>query len=295
MKTIILTLVLLFASLPFTLHAQQFDDIQEKNIDVFLSKEIMEAREMKNIKLVNSIGITDAQGLIVASPNFIYRIGYYAYQTRKVKNKTIESFCVVGSDVYYASKSKLYKIDTDNVETEVMPLPFSPKVLWAGQELIYAAKSIGKENRLYVFSPDQKKNKSIFTTESKILCVDELGAIICVLTDKSLVMINPDKKQYLENPINTMNMGELKSMAIDKRKGVFYFSSTQGIFRIYNESIQKVCDITGILCYDLDGMMVFNAEEPYIIRLRNNLLYPPAKGVPIELNHSALKVQRFYK
>lgn len=263
--------------------AQELSDIEGASLDVFLSKEIMEVREMKNIKLVNSIGITDAQGLIVASPNFIYRIGYYAYQTRKVKDKTIESFCVIGSDVYYVSKSTLYKVDTDNVETKVMALPFSPKALWAGQEYFYAAKSIGKECRLYAFSPDEKKYKAIYTTESRILCVDELGAIICVLTEKSLVMINPDKKQYWETPINTKNMGELKSMAIDKQKGVFYFSSTNGIFRIYNESIQKVSDITGILCYDLDGMIVFNAEVPYVIRMRNGLLYPPVKGVPIEI------------
>lgn len=283
MKKNTILLITLIALVPHSLHAQQFDDIEDKNIDVFLSKEIMELRGWSNVKLVNGIGITDAQGLIIASPNCLYRIGYFAYQTRTIKNRKVESFCVVGSEVYYSSKATLYKIDTNNVGSQVMQLPFSPLALWAGQEMIYAAKSIGKESRLYVFSPKLKKSKAIYTSDSKILCVDELGPIICVLTEKSLVMINPDKKQYIENPVNTKNMGAVKSMVIDKRKGVFYFSTTQGIYRTFEGAMQKVGDMKGLLCYDRDGLIVFNAEEPYVIRLRNNLLYPPAKGVRIEI------------
>lgn len=283
MKTNTLLLIVLIMFVSPSLHSQELDDIGSKSIDVFLSKEIMELRGWSNVKLVNGIGITDAQGLIVASPNCLYRIGYFAYQTRMIKDKKIESFCVVGSDAYYSSKSTLYKIDTNNVESQVMQLPFSPQALWAGQEMIYSAKSIGKENRLYVFSPELKKSKTIYTSDSKILYVDELGPIICVLTEKSLVMINTEKKQYIENPINTKNMGAVKSMTIDKRKGVFYFSTTQGIYRTFEGAMQKVCDMKGLLCYDRDGIIVFNADESYVIRLRNSLLYPPEKGVLIEI------------
>lgn len=273
----------MFVVLPLSMHAQQFDDIQGKDIDIFLSKEIMGIRDMSGLKLINSIGITDKQGLIVAAQNQLLRIGYYAYQIRKIQGKTIETFCVIGSDIYYVSKSTLYKIDSNNVETKVMPLPFSLKSIWAGQELFYAAKSIGKESRLYAFSPEQKKSKSIFSTEHKICSVDELGAIVCVLTENSLVLINTEKKQYIETPIDTNSIGTPMSLAVDKRKGAFYISTAQGIYRIYKKSLEKISNETGILYFDTDGLIVFRAELSSVIRLRNSLLYPPEKGVLIEI------------
>ena len=160
MKRILILLVLLDL-LSASLYAQ-YESNTDVYTDLFLSKSMLDSSGMRDIKFLNGIGVTTDRFIVLSTENCFYKVGFCMYYPRKVRERKINSFCVVRSDVYYASGVKLYKIDTNNNNTEVMAMPFSPKSLWAGRELIYATKNIGKESRLYAFSPEKKKSKCFF-------------------------------------------------------------------------------------------------------------------------------------
>lgn len=90
------------------------------------------------------------------------------------------------------------------------------------------------------------------------------------------------KQEYLDMPFQSKVMGTLMSMTIDIEAKAIYFSSDNGIYQLYDGKMQKICSDKGFLFYDSEGLVVYNTSVPYVIRLRNELLYPQ-KEVIIDL------------
>ncbi len=282
-KSFALFVIAILATTNIFAQTQVKNERTREGIDVFLSQKTIENTELKRSKLLKNFGFSTSGVMVVATADRFYCIGYNTYVSRKVKGKKISSFCIIDEDVYFTSESTLYKIDTQNREQTVMKLPFSPQSLWAGKKLIYSSY-YKKEGLLYAISPKEKIKKIIYKTDSPIICVEELGSLICVLTGKSLTIINIKDMEYREIPIDTKELGTPISMSADETRGIIYFSTNNGSYRISKGNVQKVCNETGQLCYDEDGLIIFNSTDPYLIRLQSNLLYgPPTIGVPIEI------------
>lgn len=252
-------------------------------VDAFLTKSIAKRTAMKSAKLLSDIAVSENQNLLLSSNNCFFCVGYGTYVSRKVTGKKIATFCILGNDVYFTNKSNLYKIGTDNNERRIMRLSFTPKKIWSGNHVIYASVQKGNGDRLYAIFPEKNKPIDFISTSSPIISVDEYGPIVFILTKRSLIMAFVEKATYTEVPINTESLGDLISLAIDKDNGTVYISSSNGVFLMNDGLFQKVCNDIGILCYDKDGMLIFNNKTPFVIRLRNNYLYPSPNGVVIEI------------
>jgi hypothetical protein len=252
-------------------------------VDVFLSKSIVKQTELKGAKLLSDIDVSSNQNLVLSSSNCFYCIGYGEYASRKMSGKKISTFCVLDNDVYFADKSNLYKIGTDNQESRVICLSFVPRKIWSGKQVIYAVCRKGKSDNLYAIFPEQRKTVQFYSSSSLIVGVDEFGPLVCILTENNLVIVNVKDQEYTVIPVNVKETGKLISLAIDQTNGDIYLSSANGVYRAFEEQFQKVCRDVGILCYSIDGMLIFNNKDPFVIRLRNNLLYPVPKGVIIEI------------
>lgn len=260
---------------------EQYDD--GSNFDVVVSKDVIKGTALAKTTLLGDIASSSSQGVMLASSNSFFRVGNGKSSPRKVSGKKIVSFCIVDNNIYFTDKSNLYKIGTDNKETKVMQLPVAPRKIWSGKKVVYAVCRKGKTDNLYTIFPEQKKNILLFSTQSSILGVDELGSLIAVMTDNSLVMIDVKDKGFMTIPVNVEGIGQLLSLAVDKATGGIYLSASNGIYRLYDEHLQKISNDIGVLCYDKDRMLVFNNKEPYVIRLRNSFLYPKPQGVVIEI------------
>ena len=278
------TTLLVLMLVVFGAKAQSYDyDSVKVDIDVFVSKEIAKGTELSKYPLLNDIDVSSSQVLVLASSNRFFYVGYGNYLSRKVTGKRISSFCVVGDDVYFSDKSNLYRVESDKGETKVMNLPFIPRKLWSGKQDIYAVSRKGGKDDVYVIFSKNWETINFFTSSSSVISIVEYKSLIFILTEKSIVMMNIKEKKYEEFPINLSETGKLLSMSIDKSTGSIYLSSTNGIYRIYEREFQKICNDVGVLCYDIDGMLIFDNKEPFVLRLRNSLLYPAPKGVVIEI------------
>ena len=279
---IVLLLVLLLSGIMAKGQISSNESIKV-DIDVFISKDIVNGTELAKCVLLNDIDVSSSQALVLASNNCFFCVGYGNYVSRKIKGKKISSFCVVGNDVYYSEKSNLYKAEGANWSTKVTTLSFTPRKLWSGKKEIYAVCKKGKNDDVYVISPDKKEMINFFSTSKPVVSIDEYKSLIFILTENSIVMISIKEKKYEEFPVNLKETGKLLSMAIDQANGIIYLSATNGVYRVYDNNFQKICRDIGILCYDVEGMMLFNNKDPFVLRLRNSLLYPEPQGVVIEI------------
>ena len=210
-------------------------------VDVFLSKSIVKQTELKGVKLLNDIAVSSSQNLLLASNNCLYCIGYGDYVARKVTGKRIITFCVLDNDVYFVSdKAYLFKIDTNNVESRIMKLQFTPQKTWSGYQMIYACAKQGKTSKLYAIFPARKAVYELYSSTASIVGVDEYGPIVFILTSRCIVVANMKDKVTTEIPIGTDKYGELKSLAIDKKTGGIYISTSKGIYRAFEGQFQKV-------------------------------------------------------
>lgn len=277
--------LLIIALIAITIDAKaQVDSIVTiPEIEIILSKKMMEGSALEKNKYLADIGMSESQNLILATNNSFYCIGYGGYVSRSVGKKSIKSFCIIGNDVYFADKNALYKIDTNDIESKVMSIPFTPQRMWAGKKMMYAVKTVGKESRIYAFLPNEYKTVCFYTASDTVICVKEFRKHIMALTNHSLLFIDAENRKYAETPIDNKVFGKLISIAFDEYWGAFYLATSQGVYRVYEKEVQMLCKDTGTLCYDKDGIIIFNAQDPYVIRLRNNLLYAPKKGVNIEI------------
>lgn len=281
MLKIVLLLSLLLAG---PIAKAQVNDSVNIGIDVLVSKDIVKGTELAKSTLINDVDVSTSQSLVLASNDCFFCIGYGDYYARRVSGKKISTFCVIDNDVYYCDKSTLYKIGTDNKESKVMRFSFVPRKIWSGKQVIYAVSKKGKkEEQIYAVFPEQKEAIPFYSSSSSIVGIDEYGPFLIVLTEKAFVMIDVRAKEYEEFPVNIEETGKLLSLAVDQSTGSVYISSVNGIYRVFEEQFQKICSDVGILCYDIDGMLIFNNKDPFIIRLRHNLLYPIPDGVIIEI------------
>ena len=281
MKLAFLSVLLLVSSFAQAQTSQ--NDSVKIGVEVFLSKDIVKKTELARCSLLNDIDVSSSQNLLLASNDRFFCVGYGDYYARRVTGKKISTFCVLGNDVYFADKSVFYKIGTDNKESKVMRLPFVPRKIWSGKQVVYAVCRKGKGDDVYAVFPEQKQAIQFYSTPSSVVGIDEFGPFLFILTEKSLVMIEVKGRKYEEFPVNVKETGKLLSLAIDQSNGNVYLSSANGIYRVCDGHFQKICKDVGILCYDIEGMLVFNNKDPFVLRLRNSFLNPAPQGVVIDI------------
>lgn len=250
----------------------QVNNIENAKIDVFLDPTIIKSTELENVSFLNHIGISANQNLIIASNDAFYSIGYRDYVIYKT-SKEISSFCFVGNEFFYSNNNALYKITDSGEEKKVTDLDFSVKQLWSGNDVIYAVSSVNTDNIIYAILPKTGKWVKVHTIQHPILGISQLGTVLFVLHENGLQSLFVKEKKVVDVPFKTKKIGKIVSMAINQRKGCIYIASENGVYKLYKKKMELIYNGTGILCDDLDGLLIFNPNVPLLLRLRNETLY----------------------
>lgn len=254
------------------------------NIEYLLSKKMLEESKIGSVTFLNEMLLTNGHFIVLADNNRFYFLGYGGAYSKEVYNSQIKSFCMIDNQLFYTNGNEIYALDLlKKKESKVFKLPFNTERIWAGKNLLYAVNK--EEDKYLVYAIDKRKKicVELFSTKSEIKDVDEYGRLIYVLTDSGLTMISLQHKKYLDIPLSAKKPEKMYSLAIDENNEAMYVSSETGIYRIYDNTFQKVCNDTGILCYDLNGLFVFNNSVPYIFKLNQDILYPQQTEVIIEI------------
>ena len=270
-----ITTIVVFAFISFGAIAQT-NIIKSPRIDVFISPSVIKKTDFANSRFLQEIAITANQNLILASDSVFYNIGYGEYVACKFADRRISTFCAIGNDIYFADKYTIYRISENGDVEKCIDLSFVPNKLWSGKNALYAmCKDNGKEEYVvYALFPMNQKCLKVHTMSSPVVGIAELGQLLYVMSETNLQAISIKKQQYVDMPLKNKTLGKLLSMTINPITGAIFISSENGVYQMYNKNFQKICSDTGFLCYDTDGLVIYNLKVPYVIRLRNELLYP---------------------
>lgn len=249
---------------------------QSPRIDAFITPSVIKKTDLANIRFLQQIAITTNQNLILASDSTFYNIGYGEYVSCKFTDRGISTFCAIGNDIYFADKCTIYRIRGNGDVEKCIDLSFVPNKLWSGKNALYAmcADSKKKEYVVYAIFPENQKCLKVHTLSSPVASIAELGQLLYIMSDTNLQAISIQKQQYVDMSFYNKKLGKLMSMAIDPVTSAIFISSENGVYQLYKKNIQKICSDIGFLCYDTDGLVMYNLKVPYVIRLRNELLYP---------------------
>lgn len=257
--------------------------ISKTSIDLFLSDSIIDKTNMKDVPFINSVCVTKNRYILLSSKDSLYFVGYGGYRTYKPIAKNITAFCISDSSIYCVEKNRIFQINSRKGETLLMKLSFTPFNMWGGENLIYASSIEKGENLLYVIYPKTKKVKRLLHLENKIVSVVEYNTNIYVFTSNELIIVNSKNSSYITIPLPQTIIKGISSAVIDKNRGGIFFSCIDGLYRFYNQELHKLYSDNGILCYDEDGLILFNASQHFLVRLRNNMIYPQPKDIIIEI------------
>ena len=261
---------------------------QERNIVLFdnlLSRQILEAAHTKQIAFIDNICVTDSRRIMLASKDSLYLFGYGGYVSYKPKTGNVSLFTTSGDNAYYLNNRKLIELSPQNGEKMIMTLSTSPKKIWGGKDVVYVSSIEKGKYGLWAIFPSSRIQKKLLLLSNQPVNVFEHSGIIYVVTSKELLMMVVDANQYATVPFPQNLFSQVYSAAIDHQREALYLSSNKGLFRFYEKKFQKVSNDNGTLCYDQDGLLLYNNKEPSVMRIRNSFLYPKkdTKEVIIEL------------
>lgn len=272
---------LLIILLSYNLCIAQSSDTLDYKADIFLSKDLAEQIGLTEHKLIPDISVSRSRTLVLATENAFVGIGYGDAAAMNVGDKRISTFCTVGDTIYFVNEQTIYLVDTLGNIKLLTELPFKPIRLWSGEKDIYTAGREGAMNNVYAVSTGKGRLTKFYSTEEPVVGIDEIGYLIYVLTDQNLTVVNIPKRKYAKVPLNRILLGDPRSLAIDRMRGAIYISSDKGVFRAYDGGLEKVCGGKGVVCYDEDGLLIFDSEAPGVIRLRNSILWESDRPKPV--------------
>lgn len=254
------------------------------NIEYLLSKKMLEESKIGSVTFLNEMLLTNGHFIVLANEKRFYFLGYGGAYSKDVQNSQIKSFCMIGNQLFFTNGNEIYDVDLLNKkESRVFKLPFYTDKIWSGKNLLYTVNKDKDKHSMYAIDKRKKICIELFSTNSEIKDIVEYGSLIYVLTDSGLTMLSLQDEKYLDIPLSTKKPEKMYSLAIDELNDAMYVSSESGIFRIYDNTFQKVCNDTGILCYDVNGLFVFNNSVPYIFKLNQDVLYPQQTEVIIDI------------
>lgn len=262
-----------------------FGQEKESYFDILLSGQMIKAGHIKHIDFIDNVCVTGSRHIILASKDSLYLVGYGGYVSYKPKAGNVSLFTTLGDNAYYLNNRKLIELTSQNGEKTVMTLNSSPKKVWAGKDVIYASNIAKGKYDLWAIFPSNQVQKKILSLNNQPVGVFEHGGVIYVITTKELLLLVVGAGKYATIPFPQKIISQVNSAAIDYQRDALYLSCDEGLFRFYENEFQKVSNDKGILCYDKDGLLVFDVSQTSIIRIRNNFLYPEKerKEVIIEL------------
>lgn len=259
---------------------------QKKEVyaDLLLSKPMMEAAHGKQISLLGNICITPTRLLVMASADSLYFLGYKGCLSYAPKDKHITAFTVAGGSIFYANGRRLMRIGEGCEDVLVGELPFAPEKLWGGDHVVYASVQNGSKYDVYLLTADKvQQQRKLIEVNAPVVSVLELGSNIHVVTSSELLVVNSKNGMCLKTPLDGGSLKNIRSALIDRTTNWLYLTCDSGLYGILPEGLQKICNDNGILCYDKEGFVLFDASQQSVMRLRRNLLKPKQKKVVIDI------------
>lgn len=237
--------------------------------EVLLS-ENMANNILPNEKFINSIDITSNHLILLSTNNQYYLLGWGGIIPlgKKVTGR-IGSYSYTSDSLLMTIRNnELCVFDLQGNLSKLYTLPSTGMGISGGKYGMYVFDRNGEKQKqaLFVLVKGGKYSK-LFEIPTPIQSVVEMNNSILFATQNTLFCYDLYSKG-LKALVALSNGQEIKSLAFDTSSSRIYFSTSSMIYAIKDSSAALVTDkFGGILRFFNDGLIVFNPEKKFLIRI----------------------------
>lgn len=253
--------------------AQNNEPTATQKADIFLSKDMLKSKP--NVSFVRSFDYTpDGFVFLSTGKNFVF-LGNGGFLPYFTSNVTVSCFALSGTNVLTAISGKQYGIFNEKgTFVKICDLPRANMRIAHGSEAVYVydSQKNAKNNYCVYAIFDDATYSVLARMKIPISSVYEpRNGTLFIATSNELYFADFQKKNITKITTLATN-DDILSIAINPIDGMIYFSTAKQIFRLNGNAIEPVIELGGLLKYTKDGLLVFQPENKFMCRLRNNIL-----------------------
>jgi hypothetical protein len=239
------------------------------NYEILLSSKMLDDIQF-NQKFIPGVAITSNRLILLSTNDQFYLLGWGGIVPfgEKVKGN-ISAFAFTPDSVLMTIRNhELCTFDSIGNLSVLHNLPGEGMGISSGKQgmYVYDRKKGQKKNMLYVIVKDGLF-APLFGIPSPIRAVADMTNAILFASDNIIYSYKFEDKE-VKAVIELPKDSEIKSIAIDNTNKRIYFSTDNMVFAMKDTSAVLITDkFGGELKYFNDGLLVFNPEKNFLIRI----------------------------
>lgn len=268
------TIVLVFTIILFeigALNAYGLAPVKNDSLrfEVLLSSKLLDDAKLE-INFIRAQEMTSNRLILLSSANQFYLLGWGGIQPLGPKiTESISSFAYTPDGFLLIIRNReLCYVDSIGIPNKLIGLPDNEMGIAPGKNAMYLYEQNKNKTKhaLYVLEKGGSY-KELFTVPSPIHSVIEMDQLILFSTENALLSFNRKNNEF--KALATLpGVNEIKSVAIDSLGSTIYFSTDNSIFAVNNSSLINLTnEFGGILRFFEDGLLVYNPEKKFLIRI----------------------------
>ena len=223
-----------------------------------------------DVKFIQSIEIASNKLVMLSSTNQFYILGWGGILAAGPKNTGAISSFTYSPDGYLmiVRNNELCYVDSAGNLAKLYSLPDQKMGIASGDSVMYAydRNNNSQKSALYVISKGGKY-KELFVVPFPIRSVAEMNNSILFATENNMFgfnQLNNELKALISLPKDKI----IESITVSPGN-MIYFSTNDAIYALKDTSLVIISNkIGGVLKYYIDGLLVFNPEKKYLIRIK---------------------------
>jgi hypothetical protein len=224
-----------------------------------------------DISFTNSLNITSNHLILLSSTDKFYLLGWGGIKSIGLKATGIISSFAYTSDGFLMivnNNELCYLKDSIGHFARLYQLPSNNMGITAGKNVMYLYDRVKEQKScaLYILAKGHKYLK-LFEIPTPILSVCDMNGSILFSTENKIYSIN-SKNNNIKALVALPNDKEIKSIAVDTSLNRIFFSTENMVYTLKDSTAEIITDkFGGILKYFNGGLIIFNPEKKYLIRI----------------------------
>lgn len=257
-----------FAFCMLVTHGMSFKS-DSLRFEVLMSSKMLNDIQI-NARFINSLGITSNRLILLSTTNQFYLLGWGGIEPLGKKlGGNIGSYSFTPDSLLMTIRNnELCSFDSLGNLSKLFKLPSEGMGISTGKYVMYVydRNKDKQKNSLYVIAKGGKYAK-LFEVQKPINSVVEMNNLILFSTENAVFSFNP-KNNKLKALVALPKDKEIISIAMDTSSKTIYFSTASMVYALKDSSVVIITDqFGGVLRYFDDGLIVFNPEKKFLIRI----------------------------
>ncbi len=219
-------------------------------------------------RFINAVGLTSGQLLLLSTRDQFYLLGWGGIAPLGKKVSGVSSFAFTPDNLLMTIRNdELCVFDSLGNLSRLYNLPGTDMGISPGKYVMYVFDRNGQKSKqaAYVIAHGGKYSK-LFEVPKPIYSVIELDNMILFTNGNTVFQYNPGSRE-IKALASLPEDKTIRSLTADPSNGRIYFSTDNMVFSIQNSEKTVITDKIGGKLLFFDGLIVFNPENKFLVRI----------------------------